>query len=195
MGGMSSLPRSGALPESHLVPDLLAPGLKLVFCGTALGRKSAEARAYYANPTNLFWRTLHDVGLIPKRLAPTDYARLLDHGIGLTDLAKRHFGNDSELPADALDREALREKLLRYRPAVLAFTSKTGASHFLDRPTGRIALGEQAERVGETRLFALPSPSGSGRRYWDVGLWRELEGLVKALPSPLSHREREAPAA
>src|SRR5688572_21685403 len=98
MGRMSSLARSGALPDSHLVPDLLALGLRLVFCGTALGRKSAEARAYYANPTNMFWRTLHEVGLTPERLRPADYARLLEYGIGLTDLSKQHFGNDVELP-------------------------------------------------------------------------------------------------
>jgi TDG/mug DNA glycosylase family protein len=179
---MPSLPRSGLLPEHHLVPDLLAPGLRLVFCGTALGRKSAEQRAYYANPTNLFWRTLHEVGLTPERMAPTDYARLLAHGIGLTDLAKHHFGNDAELPGEALDREALREKILLYRPAILAFTSKTGASHFLDRPTGRIALGEQSERIGKTRLFVLPSPSGSGRRYWDIAVWEDLAALVRVLP-------------
>lgn len=174
-------PRSGLLPESHAVPDLLVPGLALVFCGTALGRKSAEAQAYYANPTNLFWRTLHGTGLTPQRLPPGEYARLLDYGIGLTDLAKRHFGNDAELPGDAFDPAALREKMLRYRPAILAFTSKTGASAFLDRPTGRIPLGEQAERIGETRLFVLPSPSGHARRYWDVAVWEALAAQVRAL--------------
>jgi len=179
---MPTLPRFGSLPESHLVPDLLEPGLKLVFCGTALGRKSAEARAYYANPTNLFWRTLHEVGLTPERLRPDAYARLLNHRIGLTDLAKQHFGNDVDLPADALDRAALRERIAVHRPAILAFTSKTGAGAFLDRPTGQIVLGEQAERIGKTRLFVLPSPSGSARRYWDVALWQRLAEAVRALP-------------
>ncbi|MBT2185709.1 mismatch-specific DNA-glycosylase [Sphingobium nicotianae] len=161
------------------MPDLLAPGLRLVFCGTALGRKSAEARAYYANPTNLFWRTLHEVGLTPDRFAPGDYARLLDHRIGLTDLAKGHFGNDAELPGDAFDIPALREKILLHRPDLLAFTSKAGASALLGRPTGRIALGEQSERIGGTRLFVLPSPSGSGRRYWDRRVWEELAVMVR----------------
>jgi TDG/mug DNA glycosylase family protein len=179
---MTMLPRSGALPSSHLIPDLLEPGLKLVFCGTALGRKSAEARAYYANPTNLFWRALHEVGLTPERLRSADYPRLLEHGIGLTDLSKRHFGNDAELPDGAFDRSALREKMVLHRPAVLAFTSKTGAGAFLDRPTGQIVLGEQAERIGETRIFVLPSPSGSARRYWDLTAWEELATVVRALP-------------
>ncbi|MGF7168996.1 TDG/mug DNA glycosylase family protein [Sphingobium xanthum] len=178
---MTMLPRSGALPDSHLVPDLLAPGLRLVFCGTALGRRSAEARAYYANPTNLFWRALHEVGLTPERLRPVDYARLLEHRIGLTDLSKRHFGNDVELPDGAFDGAALRDKVMLHRPAILAFTSKTGAGVFLDRPTGQIALGEQAERIGETRLFVLPSPSGSARRYWDLAVWEELAEAVRSM--------------
>ncbi len=185
---MTTLPQFGALPSAYHVPDLLAPGLRLVFCGTALGRKSAEARAYYGNPTNLFWRTLHEIGLTPERFLPGAYARLLEHGIGLTDLAKHHFGNDAELPGDAFDVPGLREKIMQHRPAILAFTSKTAASAFLGRLTGRIALGEQEECIGETRLFVLPSPSGSGRRYWDRRVWEELAALVKSerhnTPSP-----------
>ncbi|MBO9575255.1 MAG: mismatch-specific DNA-glycosylase [Sphingobium sp.] len=175
---MPRLPRSGLLPDTHAVPDLLMPGLRLVFCGTALGRRSAEERAYYAHPNNLFWRTLHEVGLTPERFAPRDYERLLEHGIGLTDLAKRHFGNDAELPADAFDVEALRAKILDHAPGVLAFTSKTGASGVLGRPTGRIALGLQPERNGKTRLFVLPSPSGTARGYWDRSVWEVLAATV-----------------
>jgi TDG/mug DNA glycosylase family protein len=181
MSAMPTLPRSGPLPDDHAVPDLLAPGLRLVFCGTALGRRSAEARAYYAHPNNLFWRTLHEVGLTPKRIAPQDYAQLLDHGIGLTDLSKHHFGNDADLPADALDGDALRARILAVAPAMLAFTSKKGASIALGRPTGRIALGLQADRIGETRLFVLPSPSGAARGYWDKSVWQMLADHVHGL--------------
>jgi TDG/mug DNA glycosylase family protein len=178
---MPPLPRSGLLPDAHAVPDVLAPGLRLVFCGTALGRRSAEQRAYYAHPNNLFWRTLHETGLTPERIAPSDYAGLLAHGIGLTDLAKRHFGNDAELPGDAFDVAALRGKIMRYQPAMLAFTSKTGASAFLDRPTGRIALGLQPEMIGATRLFVLPSPSGTARSYWNKAVWEALAAEVRAM--------------
>lgn len=178
MPKMPELPQYGALPDSHQVPDLLAPGLRLVFCGTALGRRSALARAYYAHPGNLFWRTLHETGLTPAPIAPADYARLLDHGIGLTDLAKRHFGNDAQLPDGAFDVDALREKIERHAPAVLAFTSKTGAAAFLGRATGRIPLGFQPEMVGTTRLFVLPSPSGQARTYWDRTVWQALADAV-----------------
>jgi len=171
----------GALPDSHLVPDVLRPGLKVVFCGTALGRKSAEQKAYYANPGNFFWRTLHATGLTPERIKPQDYPRLLDYGLGATDLSKRHYGNDAELPADAFDVEALRQKILHFKPRILAFTSKTGAAAFLGRPTGTIPLGFQAETVGDTRICVLPSPSGQARIFWDQAAWQALADVAEAL--------------
>ena len=170
--------RFGPLPVDH-VPDVLEPGLKVVFCGTALGRISAERQAYYANPGNFFWRTLYQTGLTAELIKPQDYARVRDYGIGLTDLCKAHFGNDNQLPPDALDAAALRERIEKYQPKILAFTSKTGASVFLDRPTGRIALGFQPERVGETHLYVLPSPSGQARIFWNEQTWQGLADAVK----------------
>ncbi|MBP2159469.1 MULTISPECIES: mismatch-specific DNA-glycosylase [Asticcacaulis] len=176
------LDKFGPLPAEHCVPDLLSAGLKVVFCGTALGRVSAERRAYYANPGNFFWRTLHNIGLTPERVRPEDYATLLQFGIGLTDLCKAHFGNDNELPAGALDAGALRNKILKFQPRILAFTSKTGAGTFLGRPTGAIPLGFQDDKVGETRICVLPSPSGQARIFWDQQAWQDLADAVKAMP-------------
>lgn len=178
---MASLPKHGALPPEYSVPDLLGPNLRLVFCGTALGRISAAQRAYYANPGNFFWRTLHAIGLTPERLAPTDYSRLLEQRIGLTDLCKAHFGNDAELPDDAFDVEALRAKILEHQPHVLAFTSKTGASAILGRPTGCILLGFQPEAIGATRIYVLPSPSGQARVFWNQSVWQQLADAVREL--------------
>ena len=178
---MSKLEKFGALPPEHCVPDVLAPGLKVVFCGTAMGRVSAERRAYYANPGNFFWRTLANTGLTPAPVAPQDFLQVLDHGIGLTDLCKAHFGNDAELPSDALDAKALRDKILRYQPLILAFTSKSGASVFLDRPTGDIPLGLQKEIVGRTQVWVLPSPSGQARIFWKQAVWQDLADAVKGL--------------
>jgi TDG/mug DNA glycosylase family protein len=169
----------GPLPDNH-VPDLLAPNLKVVFCGTALGRISAERQAYYANPGNFFWRTLHDTGLTPERLRPEDYPQLLTYGIGLTDLCKAHFGNDNELPADAFDTAALREKILKYQPRMLAFTSKTGAASFLGKPTGALILGVQEEIIGSTHIHVLPSPSGQARIFWKREPWQAIADAVKA---------------
>ena len=154
-----------------LVPDVLAPGLVLVFCGTAPSRASAAAKAYYAKPGNRFWPALHAAGFTPRRFHPSEYAALLALGIGLTDLCKGRSGNDDELPEGSLDRESLRRKIARYRPRAVAFTSKNAARAFLGREVG---YGWQAEGEEGTRFFVLPSPSGQATRFWDERWWREL---------------------
>jgi TDG/mug DNA glycosylase family protein len=155
----------------YLVPDLLRPGLAIVFCGTAPSRASAAARAYYAKPGNRFWRALHESGITARRFEPAEYRELLRLGIGLTDLCKAHSGNDDELPDGALDAAALRRKLRRHRPAIVAFTSKNAAQAFLGR---KVEYGWQPEREGATRLMVLTSPSGQATRFWSLAPWREL---------------------
>ncbi len=177
---MPELPKYGPLPDSHCVPDVLTPNLRVVFCGTALGRLSAREKAYYAHPGNFFWRTLHAIGLTPRLLSPSEYTRVRAHGIGLTDLCKRHFGNDAELPGDAFDTTALREKILHYQPRILAFTSKTGAAAFLGKPTAQIPLGPQKEQVGDTAIWVLSSPSGQARIFWRQDIWQALADDVLA---------------
>jgi TDG/mug DNA glycosylase family protein len=159
-----------------IVPDLLAAGLRLVFCGTAPSRASAVARAYYARPGNRFWPALHAAGFTPRRFRPAEYAQLLELGIGLTDLCKGHAGNDDELPGDALDGAALRRKLLRYQPEAVAFTSKNAARAFLVRD---VDYGWQPEKVGRTRLYVLPSPSGQATRFWDENWWIALAAWAR----------------
>jgi len=167
-------------PEAHVLPDVLRPGLALVFCGTAAGKRSAAERAYYAHPGNLFWRALHEAGFTPRLLAPAEFPLLPQFGIGLTDLAKRHSGNDDELPRDAFDASALRAKIQRYAPGLLAFTSKNAARAGLGHA---VAYGLQDECIGATRVFVLPSPSGQARGHWDIEPWRELGALFSfALP-------------
>jgi double-stranded uracil-DNA glycosylase len=87
-----------SLTPKPVLDDMLAPGLRIVFCGTAPGRLSAEQQAYYAHPQNKFWRILHETGLTPRRLRPDEYRELLTLGIGLTDIAKHAFGMDNQLP-------------------------------------------------------------------------------------------------
>jgi double-stranded uracil-DNA glycosylase len=166
--------------ESHILPDVLQPALKLVFCGTAAGKRSAAERAYYAHPGNLFWRALFEAGLTPRQLTPAEFPRLPQFGIGLTDLAKRHSGNDNELPRDAFDVPALIGKLERHRPRLLAFTSKNAARAALGRAA---SYGLQDETIGNTQLFVLPSPSGQARGHWDLGPWLALGELYRTLQS------------
>lgn len=164
------------MPEP-ILPDLLRSGLDLVFCGTAAGRRSAEQAAYYAHPGNLFWRALHAVALTPRLFAPAEFPQLPALGIGLTDLAKHHIGNDDELPRDAFDAAALRERIERHAPRVLAFTSKAAARAAIGHATD---YGLQEERYGQTQLFVLPSPSGQARGHWDLAPWHALAALVRA---------------
>jgi TDG/mug DNA glycosylase family protein len=163
-----------------ILPDLLRPGLGLVFCGTAAGRRSAADGAYYAHPGNLFWRTLHAVQLTPRQFAPAEFPLLPAMGMGLTDLAKHHMGNDDELPRDAFDVLALRAKIERHAPRLLAFTSKAAARAALGKPIG---YGWQHERINDTRIYVLPSPSGQARGHWDMTPWQELAKGFRALGS------------
>lgn len=163
--------------DEPVLPDLLRPGLKLVFCGTAAGRRSATEGAYYAHPGNLFWRALFESGLTPRQFAPAEFRQLLEHGIGLTDLAKHHAGNDNELPPDAFDVASLLGKIERHGPRRLAFTSKNAAGAVLGRV---IDYGLQPETLGATRLFVLPSPSGQARGHWNLTPWRKLSDDLMA---------------
>jgi TDG/mug DNA glycosylase family protein len=163
--------------DPHILPDVLQPGLRLVFCGTAASKRSAAERAYYAHPGNLFWRALFEAGLTLRQWAPSEFPRLPEYGIGLTDLAKRHSGNDDELPRDAFDVPALLAKIERHQPRLLAFTSKHAARAALGHATN---YGLQNEIIGATRLFVLPSPSGQARGHWDLGPWLALGELYRA---------------
>ena len=168
--------------KKHILPDRLKPGLKLVFCGTAAGRQSALSRTYYAHSQNKFWKTLHKIGLTPCLFAPHDYERLWELGIGLTDIAKHVYGMDHQLPGDALGSEAvaaLKARIRKARPAILAFTSLNGGRKVMG---ARAVAGEQSEMLGQTRVFILPSPSPLADNHWDIGPWRELAKAVKQLP-------------
>lgn len=159
-----------------VLPDLLRPGLKIVFCGTAAGTVSAKRGEYYAHPQNKFWATLHAIGLTTRQLAPGEFPLLLDCGVGLTDLAKHVYGMDKELPLGSLGdaaRERLRARIHEHQPAILAFTSLTAGRSYLRRPAG---FGEQAETIGATRLWLLPSPSPAANWNWRAHelWWRAL---------------------
>ncbi|QQS15012.1 MAG: mismatch-specific DNA-glycosylase [Rhodospirillales bacterium] len=169
-----------------MLPDVLAPGLDLVFCGTAPSPASFRAGAYYANRGNAFWPTLHAVGLLPAPLAAAAFRDVLAHGLGLTDLAKTEYGSDHELSPDAFDRAALLRKLARFRPAAVAFTSKNAAAAFLGARA--VGYGRQPAEMAAAlppaargiAYFALSSPSGRARSFWTLDPWREAAAFVAA---------------
>lgn len=151
--------------------DLLRPGLQVVFCGTAASSASARAKAYYAGPGNAFWRTLFATGLTPAQLAPSEYQRLLQYGIGLTDLCKVRHGSDAEVGTEEFDVDGLRTRLAGVEPGYLAFNGKNAARGALEQ---EVTLGPQEERFGGATVWVLPSTSAAARRYWDIEPWQEL---------------------
>jgi TDG/mug DNA glycosylase family protein len=144
--------------EASAVPDVLGPDLRVVFCGINPGFVSAAAGAHFANPRNDFWRLLHDAGFTPRLLTPDEQFEALRYGVGLTNAAFRTTRGSGDLRRDdfagAAERlGSLAEKL---RPRWIAFVGKEAyRGTFGERPE----LGEQERRLGETRLFVLPSTS------------------------------------
>lgn len=175
MRGMS--PRYNPVQSEEILPDVLAPGLRVVFCGVAPGRVSAARRAYYAGPGNKFWPMLYKTGLTPRLFAPHEYAKVLELGIGLTDVSKTGFGADHELAPEAFDPEGFLRKIDLYRPRAVAFDGKFAAKKAFAVKT--IPYGRQAEPLFGATVFVLPSPSGRARRFWDERYWFELAAFVR----------------
>jgi len=162
------------------VPDVLAPGLAVIFCGINPGRVSAAAGAHFANPRNDFWRLLVDAGFTPRLLTPQEQFEVPRYGIGLTNAAYRTTPGSGDLrrsdfagASDRLDRIA-RE----LRPQAIAFVGKEAyRGAFGERPQ----LGRQARHLGATLLYVLPSTSPANaavhyreRLRWFVRLRRLL---------------------
>jgi TDG/mug DNA glycosylase family protein len=172
-----------------ILPDVLEPGLTIVFCGSAASDVSAARGAYYANPQNKFWRTIHEVGLTPRLLAPEEFHTMPRYGLGLTDLAKEESGMDVQLSRDADDAAGLRARIMRVHPRILAFTAKRPAQVFLGRM--KIEYGWQDETLGGTKLYVLTSPSPAAVRWWDIAPWRTLADAARGeddAPTPQGGR-------
>jgi double-stranded uracil-DNA glycosylase len=140
------------------VPDVLAAGLRVVFCGINPGLASAAAGAHFANPRNDFWRLLHAAGFTPRLLRPQDQRQVLRFGLGLTNAARRTTPGSGDLRRGdfAGSAERLAEIAAELRPGWLAFVGKEAyRGTFRERP----GLGPQARHLSETRLFVLPSTS------------------------------------
>jgi double-stranded uracil-DNA glycosylase len=143
---------------SSAVPDVLAPGLRIVFCGINPGFRSAAAGAHFANPRNDFWRLLADSGLTPRTLEPDEQWELLELGYGLTNAAYRTTRGSSDLRRGdfAGAAERLGQIARELRPKTIAFVGKAAyEGTFRERPD----LGLQERNLFETALFVLPSTS------------------------------------
>ncbi len=148
-----------AAPTVPAVPDILAAGLRCVFCGINPGRRSSAAGHHFANPRNDFWRLLADSGLTPRQLDPSEQWTLLELDYGLTNAAYRTTKGSGDLRrADFAGSQARLERLAaELRPGWIAFVGKSSYQGAFGVP--RCELGEQEWTLGVTRLFVLPSTS------------------------------------
>jgi len=160
------------------LPDQLQEHLRLVFVGTAASRRSADLGHYYAHSGNRFWRTIHEVGITPRRYEPHEFQALLKLGIGFTDLCKLGAGMNHQALAFPVDIPAFREKMRHHRPKTIAFTSKKAASLFYGRPTKAVAIGRQPPEQDFPIVFVLASPSGAASGHWSVQPWQELADSI-----------------
>ncbi len=164
------------------LPDYLRPGMKLVIVGFNPGERSARVGHYYAGRGNLFWSVLYDSGVVPEPLDYREDKRVIEFGVGLTDLVKRPTRGIEEIHRQefAEGRVMLAQKLEKYAPRVVAFNGKLVYEKFAQRPC---KLGLQKERLYGARVFVLPSTSGQNAvgRGQKLRYFRQLAHLLKRL--------------
>ncbi len=172
------------------MPDVLAPGLRVVFVGINPGRVSAAAGAHFANPRNDFWRLLHAARFTSRLYEPSEQFELPNEGIGVTNAAYRTTPGSGDLRRGdfAGSAERLEQIARELQPRWLAFVGKEAyRGAFRERPE----LGVQERRLGETQLFVLPSTSPANAAVpWDERLrwFAELAGRSVGLPWRLGVR-------
>ncbi len=155
-------PTRGQVAEAHgrTIPDVVGPGLRILFSGINPSLYSAAVGHHFARPGNRFWPTLHTAGFTDRRVSPFEDRSLLDLGLGLTNVVERATAAADELsPGEFVEGGLLLErKVRRYRPKVVALLGITAYRAAFGRPNARIGL--QPEFIADTPLWVLPNPSG-----------------------------------
>ncbi|GAA4656760.1 G/U mismatch-specific DNA glycosylase [Streptomyces buecherae] len=175
-------PEELAAARDRVVPDVVAPGLRVLFCGINPGLMSAATGHHFARPGNRFWPVLHASGFTPRRLRPDEERELLTYGLGITNVVARASARADELGADEY-REGgriLREKVARLRPAWLAVVGVTAYRVAFDDRKARI--GPQDTSLGDTRVWVLPNPSGLNA-HWSLETMAEEYGRLREAAS------------
>ncbi|WP_450097575.1 G/U mismatch-specific DNA glycosylase [Stigmatella hybrida] len=147
------------------MPDVIAPGLRVLFCGINPSLYSVVVGHHFARPGNRFWPTLHAAGFTPRRLKPAEQLELVGLGYGITNVVDRATATAAELSAGELVQggRQLVDKVRRYRPRFIAVLGVSAYRAAFNRPEA--VLGLQPEPLGEARLWVLPNPSGLNAHY------------------------------
>jgi TDG/mug DNA glycosylase family protein len=167
--------------NGRTIADVIAPNLRVLFCGINPGLYSGYTGHHFARPGNRFWPTLHRAGFTPRQLKPEEEQELLAHGYGITNLVERATATAAELSADelAIGGQRLRATVSRYQPQVLAILGISAYRLAFNQP--RAILGKQPETIGATQLYVLPNPSGLNAHYTPADLARVFGDFRLAL--------------
>lgn len=162
------------------VPDVIAPGLRVLFCGINPGLYSGAVGHHFARPGNRFWPTLHGAGFTDRLLAPEDEQELLRFGCGITNLVDRATATAGELLPEELRQGApgLVAKIQEYAPRYVAVVGIDAYRKAFGRPEA--TLGPQEETIGPSALWLLPNPSGLNAHYQLPDLVRQFRKLREA---------------
>jgi TDG/mug DNA glycosylase family protein len=173
-----------AAASGRIIPDVIGPGLRVLFCGINPGLYSAAVGQHFARPGNRFWPALHRSGFTPRQLRPDEQEELLAYGLGVTNLVERASARADELGPDELVAGAglLAEKARLYRPDWIAVVGITAYRIGFDRL--RATFGPQPEPLGGSRLWVLPNPSGLNAHYTPATLAAAFALLRARLPTP-----------
>jgi double-stranded uracil-DNA glycosylase len=149
------------------LPDLVAPGLGVVFCGINPGLYTAAIGHHFGRPGNRFWKVIHLAGFTPVQLSPFEERRLLDLGVGITNVVPRATAAASELSPDELRAgfERVAGLAAEFRPRVVAFLGMLAYRTARGRPRAGLGLQPEADRLGGADVWLLPNPSGLQARY------------------------------
>jgi len=172
-----------AAAAGKTLPDVIAPGLDVLFAGINPGLYTAAVQQHFGRPGNRFWPVLHRAGFTPRLFHPSEQRELLKLGYGITNVVARATAAADELQAAELIEGAttLEKKVSRYQPRVLAIVGIGAYRTGFNRP--RAGVGLQPETIGESAIWILPNPSGLNANYTPDQLadtYRELrEWLVR----------------
>jgi double-stranded uracil-DNA glycosylase len=188
----SSLPRPTkaeiAAAGGKTVPDLIRPGLDVLFCGINPGLYSGATAHHFARPGNRFWPALQASGFTPHLVSPWEERLLLDQGLGITNLVARATATAAELTTEELraGRRRLEKKVTRYWPRWVAVVGIGAYRSAFDRPKAQMGL--QPDKIAGSGLWLLPNPSGLNANHQMPDLTRAFAALRGAVRS--SARER-----
>ena len=163
-----------------MVKDILAPGLRVVFCGINPGLSSAGTGFPFAHPANRFWKVIHQAGFTDRQLKPEEAQHLLDFRCGVTKFVDRPTvqANEVKLQEMRSGGPLLIEKIEEYQPAALAILGKQAFEQGLSQRGAQ--WGKQTLTIGATQIWVLPNPSGLSRITLDklVEAYREVNDAL-----------------